>query len=544
MKEFKILGFLDKFKSFFKAIGIDYEAMRKILQVKLIMDGRRTATVTQNNNKDEKKDKNNFFRSLWVYSLMGIIFIPFVVIDISYIYQMSIIFGMFMFIVLITMISDFSSVLLDIRDKNIIATKPVNSRTIAMAKTIHILIYMVSLTGAFVGPSLVVSLVKQGPVFFVLYLIGIIFMDILIIAITSLLYLLVLKFFDGEKLKDIINYTQIILSILSVISYQFVGRIFSIVDLNITFNFRWWQYLLPPVWFGAPFEILIKGNMNSYFVIFSILAVVVPIIAISLYVRLTPVYERNLQKLNNNEGSKGKKKSHISNFIAKVVCPNKQERTFYNYSIDMMKSERNLKLKIYPTLGFSIIMPFIFLFTSGLEGLYNSKGYLYIYFSGMYIVNIGILMKYSDNHKGAWIYKLSPIKNLGPIFRGNLKAIIVRLILPLIVFQSVVFMFILGPRILPDLVFIFINFTLLQTISFLALPKVLPFTEPFNSANNSEGCVSMIGFGALLGALAFIHYILTKFTYGIYGGIGAGVIILLLLWKTQFNIMWEKLNAE
>ncbi len=59
MKDYKVLKFLDLFKGVFEKFHIDYSAMRKILQVKLLLDSRRVATVLQNSNsnKEEKKEK-------------------------------------------------------------------------------------------------------------------------------------------------------------------------------------------------------------------------------------------------------------------------------------------------------------------------------------------------------------------------------------------------------------------------------------------------------------------------------------------------------
>ena len=116
------------------------------------------------------------------------------------------------FFVMTSMISDFSSVLLDIRDSNILYPKPIDKKTISVAKLIHIIIYLSLLTVALVGPSLIAGLIKNGIFFFLVGLMNVVLIDILIVALTALVYLLILKFFDGQKLKDIINYVQIGLS--------------------------------------------------------------------------------------------------------------------------------------------------------------------------------------------------------------------------------------------------------------------------------------------------------------------------------------------
>ena len=115
--------------------------MRAILKVKLTMDGRRTPTMIGQDSK--KKDKGNqFIKSLWLYVLFGLIMIPFLFIGEGYLFQMSMFFGMFTFFIMTSMISEFSSVLLDIRDRNILYPKPINRRTISAAKVMHIIIYL------------------------------------------------------------------------------------------------------------------------------------------------------------------------------------------------------------------------------------------------------------------------------------------------------------------------------------------------------------------------------------------------------------------
>ncbi|MFZ3579918.1 hypothetical protein [Virgibacillus sp. DJP39] len=75
-----------------------------------------------------------------------------------------------------------------------------------------------------------------------------------IIAFTALIYIVTLQFFSGERLKDIINFVQIILSVGIVLGYQVLARSFEIIDLAVSYSFSWWHVFIPPIWFGAPFE--------------------------------------------------------------------------------------------------------------------------------------------------------------------------------------------------------------------------------------------------------------------------------------------------
>jgi tripartite ATP-independent transporter DctP family solute receptor len=69
--------------------------------------------------------------------------------------------GAFFFMTTMDLISDFSFVLLDTKDKNILLTKPVDLRTVSLAKVLHILIYMFRLNTFIAGPSLIAEKVKE-----------------------------------------------------------------------------------------------------------------------------------------------------------------------------------------------------------------------------------------------------------------------------------------------------------------------------------------------------------------------------------------------
>ncbi len=538
-----VLRFLDKFKSVFEKIGIEYDLMRKILQIKLIMDGRRVPTIIANSAKGQKENKgeNNFKKSLWYYVVIGLFIIPFIVMGKNFIFQMSLTFGLLMFMLMTSIISDFSSVLLDVRDKSIILSKPVKSKTISAAKIIHILIYMFMITFSLTGPALIAALIKNGFLFFLLFLFEIILMDLFIVMLTALLYMLILKFFDGEKLKDIINYVQIALSLAMAIGYQMVGRLFNFINLDVVFKPAWWQYLIVPVWFGAPFELVMNGMGNTYYIIFSSLALIVPIISIVLYVSFMPSFEKNIQKLTNSS-SKGKKEhSGILNVLSKMICSKGEERTFFNFALHMLKNERQFKLRIYPSLGLALVFPFLFIINNlryeKLVDIASSKSYLNIYLCTIFVPMLVMSMKYSETYKGRWIYNALPLKNTAPIFKGTLKALVVRLLLPLYAVDSIIFVIIFGVRIIPDLILVLLTILMFTVVCFKATGKELPFSQPFEAAQQGNGIISIV-LMIFLAVLAGIHYACTLAALGIYIYMLVMLILNIFLWKKSFNISW------
>ena len=420
MKEFQTLKLLDRFKGGFEKLGIDYGVMRKIIQVKLTMDRRRVPTIYNQSYKKKKdaaesNEENHFIKALGLYALMGLLMVPLIVFGENYIFQMSIVFGILMFLVMTSMISDFSSVLLDIRDKPILHTKPIKQKTFGMAKFIHVCIYLFFLTASLTLAPLVASLIKHGFGFFILFLGEVVLMNFFILVVTALIYLFILRFFDGEKLKDMINYVQIILTIVMTVGYQLVARSFDLMNLQIVFAPEWWQLLIPPIWFGAPFEWLLHGNAQWYFIVLSVMALLVPSASIFTYIKLMPYFEHQLQKLSHH-GSGSKKSGWLIHRLSRIICPGKEERTYFHFASNMMRNERDFKLRVYPSLGFSVIFPFIFIF----NGLGNDNwsevvaGKLTVYFSMIVIPTVMMMLKYSGTYKGAWIFKAAPVQSLAP----------------------------------------------------------------------------------------------------------------------------------
>lgn len=537
MNDFTSLRVLDRFKWIFRKLHIDYEVMRKILQLKLTMDSRRMPTVF--NGSKVKKEGNQFVKSLWVYVLYGLLLLtPFLFLGKQFIFFTSIMFSMLMFILMTSMISDFSAVLLDIRDKNILHTKPISMRTLNAAKIVHILIYMFLLTGSFIIIPLAVSIIRHGIGFASIFVVEIILISSLVVVLTAFVYLFILRFFSGEKLKDIINYVQIILSIAVMISYQLVARSFEIINLDIMYSFAWWHLMLPPIWFGAPFELFLNNNLSPHIILLTLFALVAPILSIVLYISLMPAFERNLVKLASDSTRKKKKSRKIAQLWANVLCRAKEERTYYMFSSLMMRQERDLKLKIYPQIGIAFIFPFIFLFnelsTRSLEEVSKGKTYMFIYFSLIMIPTIVHMLKFSGTYKGQWIYRAAPIQNEASIYSGTLKACIMNYVIPIFLVLSIVFGWIFSIRILPDLIIVLLVAIALTLVSYRMLNgEVYPFSNSHEHTQETTG-IKVFGSMLVIGFFVIVHLFLSMIPYGLYAYMLILMISIYFGWKKTF----------
>ncbi len=537
MRDFQSLKFLSLFKGIFIRLGVDYEVMEKILRIKLTMDERRVPTIFTENGK-QKKEGNQFLKSLWIYGLYSLILIPFLLLGENYMYQVSLVFGMILFILMTSMISDFSVVLLDIRDKNIIQTKPVDKKTIAAAKIVHIMIYMTFVAGAFTTIPFLVGLFRHGIAFSAIFFIELVLTILLVVVLTSLLYLFILRFFDGEKLKDIINYVQILLSVGVVVGYQVLIRSFEFVDLNMAYTFSWWHFLIPPLWYGAPFEVLLNGNSANHFMAFTVLAVLVPLIAIYAYAKLMPAFERNLEKLLSDTKTRKKPRNWLDEAGAKWLCRSTEERVFYRFASSMMKKEREFKLKVFPVLGMALFFPFLFIFTysadGGLGEIADGNMFMFIYFCNVIIPSVVFMLKFSEGYKGSWLFRAAPIERISHVHSGTVKAFFVKMYIPVFLFLSIVFLWIFSTRILPDLAAVLLGGLLQTLITYkIANKGELPFSMSFEFAQESGGA-KMLLLTLITGAFIGAHFLANVFDYGIYVYAGVLVVAIGIGWRMAF----------
>lgn len=550
MKDFTVLKILDKFQTLYIKFGVNYKTMRMILQIKLTMDGRRVSSIMKSNkNTDESNDKNNYMYVLMINAFISI-FIGLIIMSMSSLQATNIVIGINLFMMVSIMISDFSAVLLDVKEKNILLPRPIDSKTFNAAKTTHICIYLTGLSLSLNMIPLIIGTVKYGVLFFVIFIIENILSVLIVIAITALLYTLVLKFFDGEKLKDIINYFQILLAFIFALGYQLVGRVFNITNIRSDYVPEIWHALLPSMWFAAPFGILIDGNKEPFLIFLFVLAIIGPIILMALYIkRVLPYFEKNLQKLNDNGGAVSLKCEKKKEFIAALVCRGNIEKSMFKFTQNMIATERNLKLKVYPSIAIALFMPVIFMFidreksfTDNIQTGYGGKIHLIIYISIFLLCFCTAFVNNSDNYKGAFIYKVLPIENPGAILKGAVKGTIFKLIIPVYILEALVFLILKGPSIIIDLITMFLVLLISSLVYFKVSNKAMPFSVKFATADSGKLIWPGIITAMLLGILILIHLFIRNNM--IFVGIYALVLIIvnIIIWKISFKVSWKDIE--
>ena len=332
--------------------------------------------------------------------------------------------------------------------------------------------------------------------------------------------------------------------------YQLVSRVFNTTSMNSEYVPKIWHALLPSMWFAAPFGILIDGNRQPFLIFLVVLAIIGPIMLITLYIkRVVPYFEKNLQKLNENGGAVSQGSEKRKEFIAALVCKDNIEKSMFKFTQNMIATERSLKLKVYPSLAMAVFMPVLFMFMNREESFvdniqtgYGGKIHLLMYISILLLCFCIAYINNSDSYKGALIYKVLPIENPGVILKGAVKGTIFKLIIPVYIFEAAIFLILKGPSIIMDLSAMFLVLLISSLVYFKISNKAMPFSVKFAIADSGKligpGITTML----LLGVLAIVHIVIRNniIFVGIY--VLVLLIVNVILWKTSFKVSWKDIK--
>lgn len=531
--EFLSLKILDKFQKVFEICGIDYEIMRMILNTKLTLDNRR-APVIANQNKKNESEQTSLIKRYLMHLLFGLMLAFFIYFIEDEMIRMTYFSGAFFFMTTMYLISDFSFVLLDTKDKNILLTKPINSKVVSLSKVLHILIYMFRLNAFIAGPSLVAIVMTNGLLAIPIFLIEILLMDLLIFLLTAFIYLLILRFFDGELLRNIINLIQILLTILVTIGYQIAIRMIDFSTLeNIAYKFEIHNYFNPILWFGAPFEIIFNKGREIHFFVFTVLLIAVPLICFIIYLKLSKKMESLLLKLES-EGREKPSKHRIEVLIGKLINRNETVRQSYHFTNAVLRSDRSLKLKVYPSLSMGILLPVLMIFNMGMRGSgYEASGFesFFLYFNFIAFPPVLDLVQYSTAWKGSFVYAISGFDNIKELYKGVLKSIATRLLIPLLIFNGIIYIVLFKEKFIIDIITIMlVSIVILPIIGKIYFTE-FPFSLPINESNQSKSIDKYFMSLGVAACFLILHIISHKIPMGNWIYIGMLIICIPLSWK-------------
>ena len=534
-------------------MGVDHQQLESILRVKLTMDNRRGFAGSM-----KKKDSSNqlLLQSI-VYIVIGLLMSSLINSVEHTFTAYTLIFSMIMAMIAMLMISEFSVVLIDTRDNAILLPRPVNSRTMTLAKLLHIAIYLLHLSLSLSIASLVFTAIKYGYAAGLLFLLMVFLATLFTLFLTNLFYLGLMRFVNGEKLKDIMVYFQIGMAIIFMGAYQLLPYLLEMNDLyNSQISVEWYTYLIPPSWFAGAITALTSSVYNWENILFILSALFVPLISLWVIIRyLSPKFNQRLSQMDAVASktvkikTQGKTRFSYSEKLAKLLTQSSIERTSFKMIWKMSGRERKFKQTAFPAFGYVFVFIAItvvkdFGNEDKVAALLASKRYLiFLYFMMFAAFAVCMNVIYSDEPKSSWFFNSMPISKPGEILSGTIKAMLVKYVWPLYGTISAVIVYFWSVSALPDIIYAFASITLITSFVTVMQSKALPFSKERLSQDSGNNFVKGLLIMLSAAVIGLTHWGLTYLPYGVIIGLPIILGLQYLNFRYIKRIKWEQIEV-
>ncbi len=561
-----LLGLVLLPKKIYASLDIDNIQLRSILTYKLIMDDRKPNVLGQakwRTQKGNKETRNATIRTTIVSLLLGAIFLYVFKIGEDPITQFTFYFSILIMLISMTLISDFTSVLIDIRDNYIILPKPINDRTFLLSRILHILIHIFRTVVPMTLPGFLFIIYYKGvyPSGVFLILVGL--TTLFCIFLINAIYILILKITTPERFKNIINYFQIFFAIFIYAAFQIFPRLINTLHLNeFQLIIKPWYLFLPPYWFASAFKIATTFHGSFFENMGLMLSVLIPITSIYIVNKfLAPAFNQNLSMIAGSEGMALNRKNQTSfkkvskdlgEKLSHIFIKNPMEMVGFQFVWKMISRNRDFKIKVYPSLGYIIvIIVMMFIRNTGfMEKDYGEhSGNLFPLIMVMYISSLFIIvalrqMNYSDQFKAGWVFLITPIDNPGYLISGGIKAILFQFFTLISLIFLIIGVFVGGPIFIPNILLVISNQMVVIYIMSSFQNKDIPFSQPQTMAQVSgqflKSMIRLIAFVIIGG----IHFLIYKYNLAVSIAILISLFVLYFLMENIKKISWEQVATN
>ena len=420
-----------KFGRYLKPLGVNAEQFDLIVDTKFTLANR--STNLGFGGLTNQPSTHSLRNSLLFNVLIGAFLCLLLVMNLPPAYSDTAYMATLMLIVFMTQLSGYSTLMLDPKDRAVFTTRGVNAQTLNAARIAVVGWYLLLNVVTLGAPALVPVGLQSGIVAAVLFAIAELLLAVFCLVLALLVYLLVLRVFDGERLKNLLNFLQIAMIVGAYVASQVLPRIgagamFSTHGVHLT----WTWLLTPPAWF-AGLPLLIQARQPLVLVAAG-LAIVVPALGVWFYARHAARFEQYLAKLDTANGESGRVGWYYR-LCAKILVHDRTRLGYFTLGWQLLRQEREYKLRVYPQFAYALVVPVVFALNfardgGGLKGLLVYLPYLAASIV-MAIPVAAINLRFSEHPEAMRVFQYVPFDEHGDLVRGITQAMYCRLVLPL-----------------------------------------------------------------------------------------------------------------
>ncbi len=413
-----------------------------------------------------------------------------------------------MFMTALLVVMEYSSVVVHPDDFEILAHRPVSSKTYFWSKIANLAVYVSATTVSLGLPAAVFGAIRFRPGFFF----GLVYFAVALLAcqataaLVVLIYTAALKIFNYDRFTRAITYVHALATLLIVLGYVLLPRFLAEGGQVLTVTRGPWAFAAPPAWFAGAVELL-TGSGGDQSVILTLLAAASSVALVAAALNMISLdYARKVSELAT-ESAEAATSAHRRRWsfaeLGSVLLRSDEERVGFELMRRYMTRDRKLRARIYPAFGLPLAVYIYGLISGGFydpfAGRPSGGGLPVQQLLGFYSVFITLFfataITQSDQWQASWFFYTAPVKQREGIVTGARKLIIWRYILPFFGVLFVLLAFVMPP--LRAGLFVLIVL-LLALIAFALISLTAPHL-PLSQSIEKSRQAKQIGLVMLLG---------------------------------------------
>lgn len=525
-----MMGVCRRFRWLLRAFRVEPAPFETLLRAKLVLDHRKTAAQTGGTGMMQNAGLQ---LTLVIYALMGIVAgLMGMMVDDPFAFGL-IAYSMGMMFIAMPILVDFSHILLDTTDLDVMLPLPVSDRVVLAVRLVHVSLYLALMTLCLGVPMAILGSFNHSPVFFPVHLVAMALGSILVLGFVTLLYVTLLKRVNVEKFRDAMLYVQVFVLMFGFGGWQVVSRYMPQLDESL--GTAAWVPYLPPAWL-AGFTDFVLGDVSALNGLLAALAVAVPI---GVFGALAAVARRGvLARLasSNTGGEALRSRAPWRGFAARLgprlTAPG-ADRAGYHFVTINASADRNFKMRTWPAAGLMVVafVPFLF----SVEDVASLARWLvfFPYVMAFFFLSNMDTGRFTETPDARWLLdEMSPEQKR--LFRnGANKAFIARSILVPVLLFAVPVILVAGYEHAFDYVF---ASELALLFALMVAPKFgrdLPFTMKFTTSASQTLFALFFGASVILALLIGVHLLVNIAPFGAVGGAVVAGGLLMQQWHDR-----------
>lgn len=499
----KVLRFFDRFERPLTAHGVNYRQLRLIMATKFTVTNRDRSTNAAR--RGQKNPGQHPLRAAFIINLIvGLFFAVLLYSPVPMLLSTVAFMTTLFVLIFLMMLTNYSGIMLDPRDRTLFAARGVDLKTISVARILVVGYYLTMNVVALGIPAAVAVFIKAGPLVCIGLMVGTVGLGLFALLLALFVYLLVLRFFDGERLKNVLNFVQIAM----VIGIYALGQIVPRLDATTYAGFAhvndWVYALIVPAWFAGP-TILLSGHELPVAGVLTLLAVVSTSALFVVYRSKAADFERYLAKLET-ASDQPRKDGWYMRLTGSLFTRSREERSYFEFSWKVLRDQRDFKLRVYPMFAYMIIIVVAMFMGFGqnpnvnwLSVLRRGVGY------GPLVLNVAMgtavfNLAFSDQPQAMRLFQRVPLRHDGLLLLATLKVLCARMFLPFMLLFCVVAALLGGLLgLVTGVATSIMSYAILLVIGRTMSGKVLPFAREFDARNQTGGMAAgFLGVGLMI----------------------------------------------